>query len=374
MQHDYVVSNDTGAAVRADINNALAAIVTNNSGATAPSSTFAYQFWADTTTGLLKIRNAANSAWITVGTLASAFLGNMQTTGGAFSGATTYSNTDYTGIPVGTTAQRPVSPSSGYVRYNSDLKSMEIYEESVWINLGDRQPLATKTGAYTLVNSDDTILADATSAGFTLTLPTAVGITGKCFTIKKIDSSTNIVTVDGNGSETIDGSTTNLLNRINESLKIISDGTNWKILNKSIPVTATNDSPPTGYVGEYVSSLNVGPVSTTATGVWKDITSITLSAGDWDISAGVVVAESGASITRLYCGVNNASGDTSGDMVLTENYFEMPHPTSTRDVGFSIPSFRRSISSSTTFYVKVRGTYVTSDIDASGSIWARRVR
>ena len=74
-QHDYIIDNATGAAVRADLNNALAAIVSLNSGASAPTTTYAYQPWADTTTGLLKLRNAANTGWVTVGTLASANLG-----------------------------------------------------------------------------------------------------------------------------------------------------------------------------------------------------------------------------------------------------------------------------------------------------------
>ena len=65
-QHDYVIANGTGAAVRSDLNNALAAIVSQNSGATAPATTYAYQWWADTTTGLLKLRNGANNAWITL--------------------------------------------------------------------------------------------------------------------------------------------------------------------------------------------------------------------------------------------------------------------------------------------------------------------
>ena len=63
-QHDYNIANQSGAAFRADLNNALLAIVSQNSGTSAPSTTFAHQFWADTTTGTLKIRNAANSAWI----------------------------------------------------------------------------------------------------------------------------------------------------------------------------------------------------------------------------------------------------------------------------------------------------------------------
>ena len=64
--HDYIISNASGASVRADLNNALAAIVSNNSNATSPATTYPYQWWADTTTGQLKLRNSANSAWITI--------------------------------------------------------------------------------------------------------------------------------------------------------------------------------------------------------------------------------------------------------------------------------------------------------------------
>lgn len=63
-EHDYNIANASGAVVRSDLNDALAAIVSQNSKATAPSTTFAYMWWADTTSGLLKQRNAANSAWI----------------------------------------------------------------------------------------------------------------------------------------------------------------------------------------------------------------------------------------------------------------------------------------------------------------------
>jgi len=68
-QHDFNVANSDGATVRADINSALQAIAECSSGATAPSTTFAYQWWADTANDLLKQRNAANSGWITLFTL-----------------------------------------------------------------------------------------------------------------------------------------------------------------------------------------------------------------------------------------------------------------------------------------------------------------
>ena len=64
--HDYVIANGTGAAVRSDLNDALAAIVSQNSSATAPATTYAYMRWADTTAGVMKMRNGANNAWITL--------------------------------------------------------------------------------------------------------------------------------------------------------------------------------------------------------------------------------------------------------------------------------------------------------------------
>lgn len=70
-QHDYNIADATGGTFRADLNQALAAIVSQNSGATEPATMFAYQFWADTTSGKLKQRNAANNAWIEILDLAS---------------------------------------------------------------------------------------------------------------------------------------------------------------------------------------------------------------------------------------------------------------------------------------------------------------
>jgi hypothetical protein len=85
--HDYVIANGTGAAVRSDLNGALAAIVSNNSSASEPSPTYAYMWWADTSAGLLKQRNSANSAWVTIGTLASTNLGLLSLAGGTLTGA-----------------------------------------------------------------------------------------------------------------------------------------------------------------------------------------------------------------------------------------------------------------------------------------------
>jgi len=72
--HDYVIANGTGAAVRSDLNGALAAIVSQNSSASAPATTYAYMLWADTTAGIMKMRNGANSAWISLWELDGTFI------------------------------------------------------------------------------------------------------------------------------------------------------------------------------------------------------------------------------------------------------------------------------------------------------------
>lgn len=90
--------------------------------------------------------------------------------------------------------------------------------------------LVTKTGTYTIVANDGTIICDATSGAFTVTLPTAVSVIDKIYSIKKIDSSSNAVTVDGDGSETIDDGTTAVLNTQYECITVQSDGSEWWII------------------------------------------------------------------------------------------------------------------------------------------------
>ena len=69
-QADGSCANASGSAFRADLNTQLAAVFTNHSGATAPSTTFAYQFWVDESTDELKIRNSSNNAWVTLRSVA----------------------------------------------------------------------------------------------------------------------------------------------------------------------------------------------------------------------------------------------------------------------------------------------------------------
>ena len=66
-QHDLDIANQTASSARADLNLALKALGSVNSGSTAPATTLANMLWYDTTNNTLKMRAEANDAWISIG-------------------------------------------------------------------------------------------------------------------------------------------------------------------------------------------------------------------------------------------------------------------------------------------------------------------
>jgi len=63
-QHDFVIANQTASSARTDINDALQALASCNSGTSAPTTTYANMFWYETDTNILKMRNEADDDWI----------------------------------------------------------------------------------------------------------------------------------------------------------------------------------------------------------------------------------------------------------------------------------------------------------------------
>ena len=68
-QNDLVIANQTFPSFRSDLNNALQALGSLNSGSSSPSTTYANMMWYDTTANILKVRSEADDAWLNVGYL-----------------------------------------------------------------------------------------------------------------------------------------------------------------------------------------------------------------------------------------------------------------------------------------------------------------
>lgn len=86
------------------------------------------------------------------------------------------------------------------------------------------------SAAYTVKSSDKVLLVDASGGGVTLTLPAAASAKNSDVTIKKTDTTGNAVTIDGNGSETIDGGLTAVIVTPYVALRLYCDGTEWWIV------------------------------------------------------------------------------------------------------------------------------------------------
>jgi len=83
---------------------------------------------------------------------------------------------------------------------------------------------------YTVLATDAIILADATAGDITVTLPTAVGIAGRNYIIKKTDTTSNKVTIEGNGTETINLELKQELLFEGDAPQLASDGANWNFV------------------------------------------------------------------------------------------------------------------------------------------------
>jgi hypothetical protein len=94
----------------------------------------------------------------------------------------------------------------------------------------------TRTGGFEQLSgggsktpSKECVAINSTASATTLNLPAAASSTGLTFKIKKTDSSANSVTIDANGSELIEGSTTYVLSAQYDSVILVCDGTGWLV-------------------------------------------------------------------------------------------------------------------------------------------------
>lgn len=141
------------------------------------------------------------------------------------------------GIVWGTLSSDPSGLEEGMTWYNTTTDKFRGSINTTAFNFAmdggpEVLPFAAKSANYTTTANDGVITVDASGAARTITLVTAVGNAGLQYTIKKIDSSVNLVTIDGNGSQTIDGVVTTALSRQYEAITIISDGANWLVMSR----------------------------------------------------------------------------------------------------------------------------------------------
>lgn len=137
--------------------------------------------------------------------------------------------------------------------------------------------------------------------------------------------------------------------------------------------TTTNDNAATGYVGELItSSVTTATNVPGATTVFGNLTSISLTAGDWDVDAMVVYslnAATGVNFARAAVTTTSAGSGTLGDTLI-----DGPPPTSSYNSGLTIARKRFSVASTTTLYLTGATQYSSGNPQYVCRLSARRVR
>lgn len=128
----------------------------------------------------------------------------------------------------------------GFVPVTNNTNTMLVTRNATTGNIELRDVSSLPGGSLssvTTISANATIsnvvtLVDTTSTTITVTLPTAVGISGKQYTIKDKAGNAGIrnITIATTSSQTIDGSRTHRINTAYESINVISNGSNWYII------------------------------------------------------------------------------------------------------------------------------------------------
>ena len=133
-------------------------------------------------------------------------------------------------------------------------------------------------------------------------------------------------------------------------------------------------APAAGYVGEYISSFVPfdGPPVNLTSNVVTVVTSISLTAGTWDVSG--IVQFSGISDGTYQVAGFGTSNTVIGNASYGSNAISAAYvDTGPADIGLSIPSFRTNVPSSSTFYLKAQADFTAGTPNAYGRISATRV-
>ena len=150
-----------------------------------------------------------------------------------------------------------------------------------------------------------------------------------------------------------------------------------KLYTLGIKGTTTNDSASAGDVGEYVESVvTSGSAVTLTDATWTNITSISLTAGDWDVTSLAIFPLNGAgALSDFIFAVSAYSGATTTDHVVGDNIVTSPvNSTAGINTYAAIPARRFSLASTTTIYMKAFVDVASGAYKGYGRLSARRMR
>jgi hypothetical protein len=211
-----------------------------------------------------------------------------------------------------------------------------------------------------------TTKASPTAADYIMISDQAASGALKKVAVSSVASAGSVSSIAGNtGAFTLSTGITNSANDI-------------RLNRGQLPGEAGNGNASAGNIGELISSnIVVGSAVSLTTNVIANITSISLTAGDWDITGGGFFTPAATtSITRFGFSIETANNTFSStpDCGYVMSAASFTPGNTTAVFGHSLPVFRVSLSGTTTYYLNAVSVFTNSTLGGFGIIRARRVR
>ena len=159
------------------------------------------------------------------------------------------------------------------------------------------------------------------------------------------------------------------------------DGTRFQLLSwrtSEIRGTTTNDNAAAGYVGEYTESIIAqGSAVSLTTATAANVTSISLTAGDWDVWGGIsynCAATTNVTLTLSSISLVSATLNNTQGQYFVWRFGAAGLVPQAEFGGNTIGPVRMSLASTTTVYLVGRADFTVSTVGGYGALKARRVR
>ena len=140
--------------------------------------------------------------------------------------------------------------------------------------------------------------------------------------------------------------------------------------------TTTNDNAGDAWVGYSTYVVVAVATNTLGTGVFADLTSVTLTAGDWDVTGTAHFANAGATWTGNEIALSTSPANNQGALTYGDNRIRNAFASGTTPSAcpMALPNVRFSLNSTTTVYLKYQADFSSGNPQARGRISARRMR
>lgn len=134
-------------------------------------------------------------------------------------------------------------------------------------------------------------------------------------------------------------------------------------------------SPAAGTIGEYTEAVQSTATNTSGNNVWGDGASLSITAGEWELSASCDFSlGTASSVSAVLLGISTTSGNSATGLTFGYNAFSAPGPTASADTPLWIPCYRVSVSSTTTYYLKIKANFTAGGGNFPQSAFVIRAR